>query len=122
MNILCKLFGHAMYFEGNDVSNPSICKRCGHTEPGVNWPRTTPSMPKVKPPTESDAGAQSLRETALKVLELQARITELEYVLALCRETIEPLGEDALGSGTDGQRVWSLREELLYKIACVLPN
>jgi hypothetical protein len=39
MNILCRLFGHKMYFDSTDVSGPSTCKRCGHTHPSVDWSR-----------------------------------------------------------------------------------
>jgi len=46
MKILCKLFGHKMFFDTTDCTGPSTCKRCGHTEPGVIW--THPPMPPVK--------------------------------------------------------------------------
>jgi hypothetical protein len=48
MNILCKIFGHKMYFDTCDIGGPSTCKRCGHKEPAIVWTRIP--MPEVKPP------------------------------------------------------------------------
>ena len=50
MNILCKIFGHRMYFDGCDIGGPSRCHRwkCDHKEPGIDWEKKLPLMPKVK--------------------------------------------------------------------------
>ncbi len=49
MNILCKIFGHRMYFDSWDVSGPSHCVRfkCDHKKEAIKWSR--PPMPKYKP-------------------------------------------------------------------------
>ena len=51
MSLLCKIFGHRMYFDSHDVSGPSTCKRCGHKEAGIDWGDRVP-MPDVKPPKQ----------------------------------------------------------------------
>ena len=50
MNILCKLFGHRMYFVGSNIFGPSYCVRwrCNHKEDAHQW--RLPMMPKCKPP------------------------------------------------------------------------
>ncbi len=45
-NLLCRIFGHKMYFDTSDVGGSSTCKRCPHTEPGINWNNKCPPMPK----------------------------------------------------------------------------
>lgn len=49
-NILCKIFGHRMYFHGCDIARPSYCTRhgCNHTEPQVSCGNAP--MPEIKPP------------------------------------------------------------------------
>lgn len=48
MKILCKLFGHRMYFDSWNAADASTCKRCEHKKPAIKWEK--PPMPKVKPP------------------------------------------------------------------------
>lgn len=40
-----------MYYDTANVAGPSTCRRCPHTEPGVQWDRV-PRMPDVKPARE----------------------------------------------------------------------
>ena len=47
MKILCKYFGHKLYFDTANVCGSSTCIRCGHKEPPVEF--DYPLMPKVKP-------------------------------------------------------------------------
>jgi len=37
--LLCKVFGHSLYSGTSDVSAEAICKRCGHVEPKIEWPK-----------------------------------------------------------------------------------
>lgn len=39
--ILCKVFGHKMRFDSDNVAGPSTCKRkeCLYKETGIKWPR-----------------------------------------------------------------------------------
>jgi len=48
INILCKIFGHRMYFDTHDIFGPLHCRRwrCDHTELGLEW--DYPPMPKSK--------------------------------------------------------------------------
>lgn len=39
MSILCKIFGHKMRLDSSNAAGPSTCKRCGHKEPGITWPK-----------------------------------------------------------------------------------
>lgn len=32
--------GHNMVLDSSDAAGPSTCKKCGHKEPGVEWPRS----------------------------------------------------------------------------------
>lgn len=50
--LICKIFGHNMFYWNTDISGPSQCKRCGHIEPGVVW--SVPPMPSVKPPKDQE--------------------------------------------------------------------
>lgn len=47
-NLICKIFGHSMYFDSTDICGPSTCKICGHKESGIEW--TPIPMPKCKEP------------------------------------------------------------------------
>ena len=49
MNILCKIFGHKMYFDSFDIGGPTTCKRCDHKEPAIKLAYTI-AMPKVRSP------------------------------------------------------------------------
>lgn len=40
-SLLCKLFGHRMFFDTGNVAGPSTCKRCDYKERGVVWPRVS---------------------------------------------------------------------------------
>lgn len=50
MNILCKIFGHNMWFNTNDVLGPSHCKKwfCNHKEKAIEF--NFIPIPKCKPP------------------------------------------------------------------------
>jgi len=36
---LCKVFGHSMFFDTENAAGSSICKRCGHKKPAIEWDR-----------------------------------------------------------------------------------
>ena len=38
---LCAIVGHRMLLVATDlgIAGPSVCRRCGHIEPGIQWPR-----------------------------------------------------------------------------------
>jgi hypothetical protein len=44
MKIICKIFGHKLYFDTSNVAGPSTCKRCGHKEPAIVWPHSKENM------------------------------------------------------------------------------
>lgn len=49
--LLCATIGHRMRyteFETRGIASPAECSRCGHHQPGIEWPKPPP-MPKVKP-------------------------------------------------------------------------
>ena len=52
MNILCKIFGHRMFFNGSNIFGGSHCARwfCAHTDPGKDW--LWPDPPPCKPPRD----------------------------------------------------------------------
>ena len=51
MKLLCRLFGHRLYFDNWGIAGTSTCKRCGHKEPAIDWDRNPPPpMPKAKAP------------------------------------------------------------------------
>jgi hypothetical protein len=67
MKLLCRIFGHRMFFDGAGlagVGGPSTCKRCGHKDPGIDWPRSYPQMPAVKTPTPSAVEGELLIKSA----------------------------------------------------------
>ena len=41
-NLLCRIFGHWMFFDSSDVSGGSTCKRCGFHTTAIKWPHGLP--------------------------------------------------------------------------------
>jgi len=39
LKFLCKVFGHWMVSDSDNIAGPSTCRICGHKEKGIIWER-----------------------------------------------------------------------------------
>ncbi len=48
MSWVCKIFGHFMCSDTNNVAGPSSCKLCTHKEKAIEWPKPNNDTTKYK--------------------------------------------------------------------------